>query len=312
MKLILIIMVITLGLAGAWLRSIYQNRNLQHEISEENAKIGQNEREIERLSNELKKVQSKTQTEIGREESVIAQISEDIQARRSTLDSLFQKLGAVKNSMGTENNFLDRTPEVAKKKALIADLERQLQVTRTRREKYGGDTHADQLQGKLNEKQNEEIFARNIRDQSAKIKDLTQQINTLKKNRYDYQALQRAKDLEPELEQQKTAFTNLQAQKQNYTQTWNSEINLSKTNADQQLALLRKAETDLSDQLRNEKTTLSTLEVTINQAHQILKSERDGLSSLQKTYDEQLGKISALQVELKRHHDLLRELRGKN
>ena len=272
--------------------------------------IAEQATQLQQASEDLKKERRKNQSEVEAEQEVLDGLNQSLSAQKLVMNSSEQRLNSARNRASGPPDYQRLGEDVRSQQDGLGELERQLAVLKAKEVQIGSEGKQTQSQEKWNQLQDSDAIAAQIRAQQLQISQTNDQLTLLKKQRRNFDAQEKIPMVEAQLRDQKTALQNLNEQKQNYSQQWNSQRGLSQIQVEAQQSTLHANESQLRDQIQAQKVSVQRAQRSLSEAKSSQSNQRDNLGQLEKDFQAQKMKYQEIQNQLRESQKKLEELKN--
>jgi chromosome segregation ATPase len=303
MKTLLILLLIA-GFGG----SLYHNAALHQDLQTGEKKIQEQSDQLQKLEAALKKARAHLQTDVDAQRQVVDGLKGRLKTEQDLLTDLELRRDHARNGgVGGDDPAYYGDP-IAKERGLIEDLklllaqnQAQQKGLKDSRSQAIGTTQQQELQG------NQQLAAA-ITDGQLNLTSLQQQVLDLQPRRGDYQVKAQIQQLNQQIKDQKTQIHSMQAQQKDFNQQGKSTENAISGQTGAQMGDLRQAEAQLKQRLQAEQASFDQLKQQQKTASQSRSDQRNAISQMEKSYQDEKLKIQQLQQDLKTQEARLQEI----
>jgi DNA repair exonuclease SbcCD ATPase subunit len=284
---------------------------LRTALSQNQALIQENQQQAEQIKNlkaTLLKEHLKEQTEYLAEKTTVEGLQQQLKQAQDSLALAEARMNKAHNFGAGGEEIGSLQDKLNQQKSLVADLESSLKGVRERLHQVGQQDSQSQKDYGINQKQSDLDAKAQIQVQRDTLKQMIAQENQLKKQRYDFDAQQKLKDLDYQISQQKNLIAQMNDQRSATAQQYGSEKNQNHFISETQKQELVRSEQDIQAQVNNEKGNLVKMQKDVQTGVSGKKAREDEIRSAEADYRTQKAKVQEIQASLQVEQQKLQSL----
>jgi chromosome segregation ATPase len=303
-NLLIIILVLAGGAATSFVK-------LRDATSQNQALLQDNQKQAEQIKNlkaTLLKEHLKEQTEYLAEKTTVEALQQQLKQAQDNFALADERARKAHNFGAGGEEIGSLQEKLAQQKSLISDLSNSLKGVRERLHQIGQQENQSQHDYGSNQKQSDLDAKAQIQVQQDLLKQMQAQANQLRKQRYDFDAQQKAKDLDYQISQQKNVIQQMQDQRNSVAQQYGSAKNQDHFVNETQKQELKRSEQDLQSQLNNEKSNLDKMQKDVQTGVSTKKAREEEIRTADADFRTQKAKVQELQAQLQVEQQKLQTL----
>ena len=295
-------------IVGGLIASLYINWNLYNASISKGQALDKETALSHKLEDELRKERRKNETEVVAQREKVSKLKQDLTAKKVAFEIIEQKLRTEKNLGVGGEDIPTIEGELSQRKAAVQDLEQQLKGLKGQQAQVTTQGKAALAEAKATQKLQLDQLAEQIRLKEVYIKELTSQIAELKKQHISFEAQQKAKEMEPQLTQEKANLDELKTQRRQINDAWLAQLAESQGESETGKSGLVQTEQQLKDDLQAAKTSLQESQARLQGARSSKTSQAQVIRGAEEQYKEEKASIQEFEAQLQLEQQRLKDM----